>query len=54
MRYVLGSSGLFSFRKRFFYYFALRGVQEQHNLTPQQFRRFPLGRSVYDESVYYE
>ena len=46
--------GYFLSENVFFLYFALRGMQEQHNLTPQQFRCFPLGRSVYDESVYYE
>lgn len=44
-------------RSVFFYvglHFALRGVQEQHDLTPQQFVRFPPDVSVYNSSVYYQ
>ena len=55
---LLGYSTPKILQKTVFFYvglnFALRGVQEQHDLTTQQFRRFPLDRSVYDESVYYE
>ena len=44
-------------RTVFFYVglnFALRGVQEQHDLVPAQFSRVPADRKVYDASVYYE
>ena len=54
---LLGYSIPKTLQKTVFFYvglnFALRGVQEQHDLTPQQFRRFPLDRSVYDESEYH-
>ena len=50
---------LLKFFKRsvFFYvglHFALRGVQEQHDLSPQQFIRFPPDVSVYNSNVYYQ
>ena len=35
-------------------HFALQGVQEQYDLVPQQFVRFPTDVAVYDRSVYYE
>ena len=44
-------------RTVFFYvglHFALHGVQEQHNLVPQQFSRVPHETSVYDGYVYYQ
>jgi len=44
-------------RSVFFYvglHFALRGVQEQHDLVPEQFVRFPLDCSVYHSAVYYQ
>ena len=44
-------------RAVFFYvglHFALRGVQEQYDLVPHQFARFPPDASVYDSSVYYQ
>ena len=44
-------------RAVFFYvglHFVLRGVQEQYDLVPRQFSRFPPDASVYDSSVYYE
>ena len=41
-----------------FFYFglhiALRGVQEQHDLVPRQFRCFPPDTTVYNSSVYYQ
>ena len=44
-------------RTVFFYVglnFALRGVQEQHDLVPSQFVRTPLDTSVYNSCVFYE
>ena len=44
-------------RTVFFYVglnFALRGVQEQHDLVPAQLSRVPSDMGVYDASVYYE
>ena len=41
----------------FFYvglHFVLRGIQEQYNLIPSQFKRFPPASDVYNGSVYYE
>ena len=41
----------------FFYvglHFALRGVQEHHDLVPLQFVRMPPDSDIYDASVYYE
>ena len=35
-------------------YFVLRGVEEQYNLQPEQFKRFPDDVSVYSEETYYE
>ena len=35
-------------------YFALRGLQEQHYLVPEQFVHFPLNCSVYHSAVYYQ
>ena len=35
-------------------HFALRGVEEQYNLVPNQFIRFPHDTSVYNSDVYYE
>ena len=46
-----------SFSVLFFYVglnFALRGVQEQHDLVPAQFVRVLLDTKVYNASVYYE
>ena len=41
-----------------FYYvgihFCLRGVQEQHDLTVEQFKRSPADPKVYDDNTYYE
>ena len=34
--------------------FVLRGVEEQHSLQPEQFKRFPYNVSVYSEDTYYE
>lgn len=34
--------------------FVLRGVQEHHDLTPQQLIRYPPDTSVYSEDVYYQ
>ena len=33
--------------------FCLRGVQEHYNLTLQQFTRFSVDTSIYDDTVYY-
>ncbi len=33
---------------------ALRGVQEQYDLVPHQFSRFPPDTTVYHSSVYYQ
>ena len=44
-------------RTVFFYvglHYALRGVQEQYDLVPEQFCRVPLDTKVYNASVYYE
>ena len=44
-------------RTVFFYVglnFALRGVQEQHDLVPSQFVRRPMDKSVYNCDVFYE
>ena len=35
-------------------HFALRGVQEQYDLVPHQFVRFPTDVAIYDRNVYYE
>ena len=55
---VLGYSTPRTLQRTTFFYiglnFALRGVQEQHDLVPSQFHRVPEDNSVYDESVYYE
>ena len=44
-------------RTVFFYvglHFVLRGVQEQHELVPQQFVRNPSDRTIYSADVYYQ
>ena len=41
----------------FFYvglHFALRGVQEQHDLVPRKFSSVPPETSIYDGYVYYQ
>ena len=35
-------------------HFALRGVQEQYDLVPQQLVRFPPDTTVYNSCVFYE
>ena len=34
--------------------FVLRGVQEQYNLVPSQFKRIPSDCSIYNDDVYYQ
>ena len=34
--------------------FALQGIQEQHDLVPDQLVRVPANVNVYDDSVYYQ
>ena len=34
--------------------FVLCGVEEQHSLQPEQFKRFPDNVSIYSEDTYYE
>ena len=44
-------------RTVFFYvgmHFALRGVEEQYSLVPNQFIRFPSDTTIYESHVYYE
>ena len=35
-------------------HFALRGVEEQYSLVPNQFVRFPPDTAIYEPDVYYE
>ncbi len=55
---LLGFSSPRILQKSVFFYlglhFALRGIQEQYDLVPQQVSRFPPDTTVYDSSVYYQ
>ena len=55
---LLGYSSPKILQRTVFFYvglnFVLRGVQEQYDLVPSQFTRFPPDKSVYDSSVYYD
>ena len=55
---LLGTSTPKILQRTVFFYvglnFALRGVQEQYDHVPSQFRRVPEEVEVYDASVYYE
>ena len=57
-KHLLGYSSPKVLQRSVFFYvglhFALRGVQEQHDLLPQQFARFPPDTTIYDPSVYYK
>ena len=55
---LLGSSTPKVLQRTVFFYvglnFVLRGIQEQYDLVPSQFVRYPQDTKIYDESVYYE
>ena len=55
---LLGYSSPQTLQNTFFLYvglhFALRGVQEQYDLVPQQFSRFTPDVTRYNSTVYYE
>ena len=57
-KHLLGYSTPKILQRTVFFYvglnFALRGVQEQHDLVPAQFCRMPSDSKVYNASVYYE
>ena len=57
-RGLLGFSSLKVLQYTVFFYigmnFVLRGIQEQHDLVPDQLVRIPANGNVYVDSVYYQ